>query len=79
MTLNFISRFALPLTVSIKLPITLSLAMTSAMWVGPAHAQSARNALPQAQPSLSSEVAAPNNPLPGTVRTISWEQLMPPG
>ena len=71
MTLTHNVRFALPLT--------LALFMTSAMQAGSVHAQSARQALPQAQPSLSAEVAAPQQALPGAVRTISWEQLMPPG
>lgn len=79
MTLNFISPLAMRLKILLKLPLTVALVITSTMWLGSAHAQNARHALPQAQPSLSSEVAAPSNPLPGSVRTISWEQLMPPG
>lgn len=79
MTFNFISPLAMRLNILLKLPLTVTLVITSTMWLGSAHAQNARHALPQAQPSLSSEVAAPSNPLPGSVRTISWEQLMPPG
>lgn len=79
MTFNFISPLAMRLKILLKLPLTVTLVITSTMWLGSAHAQNARHALPQAQPSLSSEVAAPSNPLPGSVRTISWEQLMPPG
>jgi hypothetical protein len=79
MTFNFISPLAMRLKILLKLPLTVALVITSTMWLGSAHAQNARHALPQAQPSLSSEVAAPSNPLPGSVRTISWEQLMPPG
>jgi len=79
MTFNFISPLEMRLKILLKLPLTVALVITSAMWLGSAHAQNARHALPQAQPSLSSEVAAPSNPLPGSVRTISWEQLMPPG
>ncbi len=79
MTFNFISPLEMRLKILLKLPLTVVLVITSTMWLGSAHAQNARHALPQAQPSLSSEVAAPSNPLPGSVRTISWEQLMPPG
>ena len=79
MTFNFISPLEMRLKILLKLPLTVALVITSTMWLGLAHAQNARHALPQAQPSLSSEVAAPSNPLPGQVRTISWEQLMPPG
>jgi len=79
MTFNFISPLAMRLKILLKLPLTVTLVITSTMWLGSAHAQNARHALPQAQPSLSSEVAPPSNPLPGSVRTISWEQLMPPG
>ena len=79
MTFNFISPIEMRLKILLKLPLTVVLVITSTMWLGSAHAQNARHALPQAQPSLSSEVAAPSNPLPGSVRTISWEQLMPPG
>jgi hypothetical protein len=79
MTFNFISPLEMRLKILLKLPLTVALVITSTMWLGSAHAQNARHALPQAQPSLSSEVAAPSNPLPGSVRTISWEQLMPPG
>ena len=79
MTFNFISPLAMRLKKLLKLPLTVALVITSTMWLGSAHAQNARHALPQAQPSLSSEVAPPSNPLPGSVRTISWEQLMPPG
>ncbi len=79
MTFNFISPLAMRLKKLLKLPLTVALVITSTMWLGLAHAQNARHALPQVQPSLSSEVAPPSNPLPGQVRTISWEQLMPPG
>ena len=79
MTFNFISPLEMRLKILLNLPLTVTLVITSTMWLGSAHAQNARHALPQAQPSLSSEVAAPSNPLPGSVRTISWEQLMPPG
>jgi hypothetical protein len=40
---------------------------------------SARSSVPQLQPSLSAETSAPGASLPGSVRTIGWEVLMPPG
>lgn len=50
---------------------------------GPAMAQNLRDAVrsnvPQVQPSLSAETSAPGASLPGLVRTIGWEVLMPPG
>ena len=81
MTLTFIARRAHPLAHSHSLTsaLTLTLVMATAMWGDPVHAQSARQVLPQAQPSLSAEVAKPQPALPGAVRTIAWEQLMPPG
>jgi hypothetical protein len=66
---------------TLNLPCSLLLALVwgIASMAGPAGAQGVRNVLPQAQPSLSSEAPAPNSNLPGPVRTIAWEQLMPPG
>lgn len=56
----------------------------SGLWLsGPALAQNLRDAVrsnvPQVQPSLSAETSAPGASLPGPVRTIGWEVLMPPG
>jgi uncharacterized protein len=67
------------MTLNLPSPLLLALVWGIAWMAGPAGAQGVRNVLPQAQPSLSSEAPAPNSNLPGPVRTIAWEQLMPPG
>ena len=50
---------------------------------GQAVAQSARDTardtVPQVQPALSAEAPPPGTSLPGPVRTIGWEQLIPAG
>jgi hypothetical protein len=57
---------------------------TLVLWLtGQALAQSlrdtVRSTVPQLQPSLSGESPPPGASLPGPVRTIGWEVLMPPG
>ena len=39
----------------------------------------ARDTVPQVQPALSAEAPPPGTSLPGPVRTIGWEQLIPAG
>ena len=50
---------------------------------GQVAAQSTRNTVretvPQVQPALSAEAPPPGASLPSPVRTIGWEQLIPPG
>lgn len=50
---------------------------------GQVAAQSTRNTVretvPQVQPALSAEAPLPGASLPSPVRTIGWEQLIPPG
>lgn len=53
------------------------------LWTVSAPAQSvretARELVPQVQPALSTEAAPAGASLPGPVRTIGWEQLIPAG
>ena len=41
--------------------------------------ETARELVPQIQPSLSAEAPPPGASLPGPVRTVGWEQLIPAG
>jgi len=41
--------------------------------------ETARELVPQTQPALSAEAPPPGASLPGKVRTIGWEQLIPAG
>jgi uncharacterized protein len=41
--------------------------------------ETARELVPQTQPSLSAEAPPPSASLPGPVRTVGWEQLIPAG
>ena len=61
-------------------PVGLLLAM---WWVWGAQAQSlrdtVRDTVPQVQPALSAEAPPPGASVPGSTRTIGWEQLIPAG
>ena len=61
-------------------PVGLLLAM---WWVWGAQAQSlrdtVRDTVPQVQPALSAEAPPPSASVPGSTRTIGWEQLIPAG
>ena len=52
-------------------------------WVWGAQAQSlrdtVRDTVPQVQPALSAEAPPPGSSVPGSTRTIGWEQLIPAG
>jgi hypothetical protein len=52
-------------------------------WVWGAQAQSlrdtVRDTVPQVQPALSAEAPPPGASVPGSTRTIGWEQLIPAG
>jgi hypothetical protein len=52
-------------------------------WVWGAQAQSlrdtVRDTVPQVQPALSAEAPPPSASVPGSTRTIGWEQLIPAG
>jgi hypothetical protein len=54
-----------------------------AVWWGGAQAQSlrdtVRDTVPQVQPALSAEAPPPGASVPGSTRTIGWEQLIPAG